>query len=70
MKSKYKIGEVFKCYGNILVITNVTPTSYNPGEHLYQFNYLTKGSGNTLKPWPFFVNYDDSDLVKFKRIEL
>jgi hypothetical protein len=70
MKSKYKIGDMFNCYGNILVVTGVTISSYKPSEHLYKFKFLHKSSSNILKPWPFYVNYDDSDLAKFKRIKL
>lgn len=70
MKSKHKIGEVFNCFGNILVITKVGISSYKPDAHLYQFNYLSKSSRNTLKPWPFYAYYDDSDLVRFKKLEL
>jgi hypothetical protein len=70
MKAKHKFGEVFNHCGNILVITSVTLTSYKPGEHLYRFNYLSKSSANPLNSWPFYLNYDDSDLAKFKRIKL
>ncbi len=70
MKSKYKIGEVFNCCGNIIVITSITLASYKPGERLYRFKFLSKSSTKQLISWPFYVNYCDSDLDKFKKIEL
>ena len=68
MKSKYKIGEVFDCYGNIIVITDVTIPSYKQGEHLYRFNHCI--SSNISNAWPYFINCYDSELDKFKKIEL
>lgn len=70
MKAKHKIGEVFNCCGHIIVIVDVTTTSYSTREHLYRFKFLDRGIKNKLDPVPFYMQYDDTDLAKFKRIKL
>jgi hypothetical protein len=70
MKSKYKIGDMFDCYGNIIVITSVENTSglFSKYKHLYRFNHLRSSSISDV--WQFFVNYFESDLDKFKKLEI
>lgn len=70
MKSKHKIGEVFNCYGNIIVITSVDLASYGSSKdkHLYRFDHCRSSSMSDV--WPFFINYYESDLDRFKKIEI
>jgi hypothetical protein len=68
MKSKYKIGDMFNCFGDIIVITDVIIIpSYNP---LYTFRFLHPASSNKLISLPYYIHRDDSELDSYKRIEI
>ena len=68
MKPKYKIGEVFYCWGSIIVITEVIIFNYKQHKYLYKFNHLRSGSLSDV--WPFFINCYESELDNFEKIEL
>lgn len=72
MKSKYKIGDVLYYCGSIIVVTDITFTSYRPGEPFYHFDFLDNLNDilDSLNFLTFNVNLYESELANFKRIEI
>lgn len=67
MKPKYRIGDVFVSSGGaLIVITGVFRYSKIYGEHIYECQYGI----SMLKCSPYFVRQFDSDLDRFKKIDI
>jgi hypothetical protein len=66
MKPKYKIGDVFASLGYGIVIVKVCRRNNIFGDHIYDCRYVR----SIFECSPYLVRHCDSDIDKFKRIEI